>query len=88
MVKLPRLQEEIELYLRNAAATNGNIDYLALDFSGAYVPLLSVDEARLAAALLAVYTLSATPVDPPRQIVEVVPNEVSGVFLAYLMCSI
>jgi hypothetical protein len=88
VVKLPPLRQEIELYLRNAAAANGNIDYLALDFAGAYVPLLSVDEVRLAAALLAVYTVPATPIDPPRQTVEVASDQVSGVFLAYLMCSI
>lgn len=63
VVTLPPTQAAIELYVRSFAAEDGSLDRLTLDFGGRYIPLVSIDEARLAAALLAAYAANNTPID-------------------------
>ena len=47
--------EDIENYILKHSKKDSSIDDLSLDFCGNYVPLTSVEEARLAGRLLALY---------------------------------
>lgn len=53
--------EDIENYILKHSKKDSLIDDLSLDFCGNYVPLTSVEEARLAGRLLALYAGLGTP---------------------------
>ena len=53
--------EDIENFILRHKKKDGLIDDLSLDFCGNYVPLTSVEEARLAGRLLALYAGLGTP---------------------------
>lgn len=64
---------EVEECIRRNVNMDGSISALCLDFSGGYVPLVSEDEVRLAAALLCMYHNSLLPDEDLRPL----PSEAS-----------